>query len=164
MSVLVHDAAHRLELLWEGEERRCFCVLGGYGTAFVLMCAEGAGPLSVLLFTVARGSSCIPGLLLSSCIRVSPWPWRIIWKTCLCFLACSLNIFYSINLADALSNFWSGNEAGTVESLTCKHLFPALHRLCTVSGAEGAAGCAQVYKLLRPYKEGTDMQGAGLLL
>lgn len=43
---------HRLELLWEGEEGRCFCALGGYGTIFVLVSAEGvARGLRVALFS-----------------------------------------------------------------------------------------------------------------
>lgn len=156
----------RLELLWEGKERHCFCSWRVWLSGCAVECwghGPGApGHSRLLLFAVARGSSCIPDVLLSRSVRVRPWPWTIIWKKCLCFPAWSLNIFYSINLADTLSNFWSGNEAGTVEFVTWKHLFPALLRLCTASGAEGAAGCPQVYKLLRPYKMVQTCQGRAL--
>lgn len=89
-SLLVHDSA------------QVGAALGGRGEAFVFLegvaqrlcwSVLGAWPgvsLSPAPLHYGPGSSCMPGLLLSSCSRVRAWPWRI---------ACSLNIFYSIKLA-----------------------------------------------------------------
>lgn len=108
----------------------------------------------LLFFTVTCWSSCVLGLLLSSCVGVSHCPQRMLWKKCrssFCLGPWMSSTNSCSNLANSLSNFWSGNAAIAVEFLTWKRLFPALHRLCTGSGAEGTV-CSYVQNL-RPSKK-----------
>lgn len=102
----------------------------------------------LLFFTVTCWSSCVLGLLLSSCVGVSRCPRRMLRKKC-CSSFCVgpwMSFTNSCsNLANNLSNFWSGNAAIAVEFLTWKRLSPALHRLCAGSGAEGTV-CSSVQR------------------
>lgn len=91
-------------------------------------------------FTDTCGSFCVPGVLMSSCVRVSIYPQRMLWKkshSAFCPGPWMSSTNSCRRLANRLSNFWNGNEAITVEFLTWKRL-SALHGLYAGTGTEGA--------------------------